>query len=75
MPKGALRVVGETEPVPFIEAFVNEQLSESDRGQLSAALLKVTEDPAMRMALETLSGFVAMPEQPAATPAATAKKN
>lgn len=61
--KGSLRVIGETEPVPFIEAFVTEQLSEQDRQALAAALLKVTENPELRIALETQDGFVAMEEE------------
>jgi ABC-type phosphate/phosphonate transport system substrate-binding protein len=59
VPKGALRVVGETEGVPFIAAFVNEGLEDEERALLSRALLKSTESNiALRIALETNRGFV-----------------
>lgn len=56
--KGALRVIGQTEPVPFIEAFVNEQSLGAERELVTQALVKVTRDPALRIALETRDGFV-----------------
>ncbi len=58
--KGSLRVVGETVPVPFIEAFVSEQLPEADRAALSKAVLKSTGDAALCLALETRDGFLAI---------------
>jgi ABC-type phosphate/phosphonate transport system substrate-binding protein len=61
--KGALRVVGETAPVPFITAFVAAGLPSNDQEQLAAALVKVTVDPQMRQALETRNGFVRGPEK------------
>lgn len=62
--KGSLRVIGETEPVPFIEAFVTEQLGDSLGQRLAAALVKVTANPELRLALETQDGFVAMDDPP-----------
>lgn len=59
--KGALRVVGTTAPVPFVTAFVNNSLSEADRGAISRALLKVKDHPPLMTALETKNGFVEMP--------------
>jgi ABC-type phosphate/phosphonate transport system substrate-binding protein len=70
--KGSLRVIGETEPVPFIEAFATEQLTETERQELGAALMKVTENPELRIALETQDGFIAMADE--ASPVAK-KKN
>jgi ABC-type phosphate/phosphonate transport system substrate-binding protein len=64
VPKGSLRLVGQTEPVPFIEAFVNEQLPEADRNSLKAALLLVVSDKALLTALETRDGFVPIDEKP-----------
>lgn len=81
--KGSLRVVGETVPVPFIEAFVSEQLSDADRAALTAAVLKSTSDSVLCLALETRDGFVAMADEsksatesavPAAATTADAKK-
>jgi ABC-type phosphate/phosphonate transport system substrate-binding protein len=57
VPKGSLRLVGETEPVPFIEAFINQRLPLADREALTFALIKATNDPVLRIALETRDGF------------------
>jgi ABC-type phosphate/phosphonate transport system substrate-binding protein len=57
--KGDLRVIGETEPVPFIAAFVNASLERPEQKLLTDALLSATEDAALRIALETKTGFVA----------------
>ena len=64
--KGDLRVVGQTDPVPFVAAFTNDALSVADRDAVAAALLAVGESPALCLALETKGGFV--------RPAAAAKK-
>lgn len=56
--KGDLRVVGETEEVPFIAAFVNASLPEALQQSLREALLKSSSDFALRRALETKRGFV-----------------
>lgn len=63
--KGDLRVVGETDPVPFIAAFVNDKVSPADRDAIQAALLEVAKSADLCTALETKYGFVT---------AATAKK-
>ena len=56
--KGDLRLIGRTEPVPFIEAFINDDLPAADRAALAAALVQATKDSALRTALETRDGFV-----------------
>jgi ABC-type phosphate/phosphonate transport system substrate-binding protein len=58
--KGALRVVGETQPVPFVEAFVSDQVPAAEREKVAAAIVKSTKDPLLRLALETRNGFVAI---------------
>lgn len=63
--KGALRIVGETEPVPFIEAFVNQQLPAADQEKIAKALCEATSDPELRIALETRDGFQALPKSTA----------
>jgi ABC-type phosphate/phosphonate transport system substrate-binding protein len=78
--KGALRVVGETAAVPFIEAFINQQLPEGDRTALADALLQATRDSAVRTALETRDGFIPLKVVATASAsqdekAASAKKN
>ena len=67
--KGALRVVGETEPIPFVGAFV-VGANAAEQKRIGEALVKVTEDPLLRIALETRDGFVA----PDASPPLAAKK-
>jgi ABC-type phosphate/phosphonate transport system substrate-binding protein len=58
VPKGAIRVVAETKPVPFVTAFVSDQLS-ADRGrEITAALLDLSSRPDLMLALETKRGFV-----------------
>lgn len=60
VPKGALRVVGETADVPFIAAFVNAALPSQTQAQLRDKLIKATAtDVPLRIALETKKGFVA----------------
>lgn len=66
--KGDLRVVGETDPVPFVTAYVADRLPSADRAAVTAALLAAGQDAALRTALETKTGFVP-------PPAAGAKKN
>jgi ABC-type phosphate/phosphonate transport system substrate-binding protein len=63
VPKGALRVVGETEEVPFIAAYVNAGLDTEQQTAINSALLKCTaRDVPLRIALETKRGFVAADE-------------
>jgi len=56
--RGALRVVGRTEPVPFITAFVSQRLAEAERTKIAAALLAVGANRDLCTSLETLLGFV-----------------
>jgi ABC-type phosphate/phosphonate transport system substrate-binding protein len=59
--KGDLRVVGETEPVPFIVAFAGEALPASDREGVQRALFRVGKDRDLCVAMETKDGFVPVP--------------
>ena len=59
--KGDLRVVGETDPVPFVAAFATKTLSLADRDVVKAALLEVGKNPDLCTALETKGGFVEPP--------------
>lgn len=56
--KGDLRVVGETDPVPFIVASVNEKLPAEVRTAVTKELLAIHTDKALCTALETKGGFV-----------------
>jgi ABC-type phosphate/phosphonate transport system substrate-binding protein len=63
--KGELRVVGETDPVPFVAAFATGSLPASDLTVVKAALLAVGKDKDLCAALETKSGFVEPQPEPA----------
>jgi ABC-type phosphate/phosphonate transport system substrate-binding protein len=61
VPKGALRVVGKTEPVPFVTAFVSAKLSAAEQTKITATLLALKQEAALCKALETSDGFVTVP--------------
>lgn len=56
--KGDLRVIAETEDVPFVGAFVRKDLPADLKQKLTLALLEVGNDAKLRNALETKDGFV-----------------
>jgi ABC-type phosphate/phosphonate transport system substrate-binding protein len=56
--RGDLRVVGTTEPVPFVTAFTTDKVSKKEREKIQEILLEVGEQPALCLALETQLGFV-----------------
>ncbi len=56
--KGDLRVVGETDPVPFIAVFATGSLSPGDRDTVKAVLLAIGTNQNLCTALETKAGFV-----------------
>lgn len=56
--KGDLRVVGETQPVPFVAAFVTNSVSIADRRLITNALLDVGTKPELCKSLESLVGFL-----------------
>lgn len=59
--KGDLRVVGETAEVPFIVAFLNDQLPSTDKSTVQRTLAEIGKDKELCAALESKSGFVALP--------------
>ncbi len=67
-------MIGETEPVPFVAAFVNDKLPTSTREAIQAALFDVGHHPKLCKALETKAGFVAS-SQDGASANVAAKKN
>lgn len=72
--KGDLRVIGESKPVPFITAFVNASLSDSEVKAISTALDEVGLNAQMLIDLETASGFQPWTEPKAVTQTAGAGK-
>jgi outer membrane protein assembly factor BamB len=61
--KGDLRIVGETEELPFISAFVNSELDDDLKTALTTALLDVRTQPLLRLAIETKAGFQPIPKK------------
>ncbi len=59
--KGELRVIAETDPVPFIAAFATGSLAAADCDKLKATLLGVGKDKELCTAIETKAGFVEPP--------------
>lgn len=57
--KGDLRVVGESRPVAFVTAFVNQALETSLREEVTSALLETGKHAELKKLLETRKGFVA----------------
>lgn len=56
--KGDLRVISETQPVPFVTAFVTDRVDPELRDPVRKALLAVGKQAELKEALETLNGFV-----------------
>ncbi len=56
--KGDLRVIGISDEVPFVTAFLNVELPKLTQTQIQAALLDFGSDPQRLKALESKSGFV-----------------
>jgi len=72
--KGDLRVIGETDPVPFVAAFINVRLALSTQEAIVSALAEVGRDKNLCKALETRSGFVQI-DSPNSRVGVAAKKN
>ncbi len=62
--KGAVRVVGQTPPVPFIGAFATDTLKGEDLETVRETLFAIAENPEMLKALESKKGFVPVTAQP-----------
>lgn len=62
VPKGALRVVGQTRPVRFITAFVTGAVDFPTRDRVQRALLDVGRDHDLCKKLESSRGFVPCPD-------------
>jgi ABC-type phosphate/phosphonate transport system substrate-binding protein len=58
VPKGTLRLIAETEPVPFVVAFINDASAGDMKESLSKALMDVKENADLCRVLETKNGFV-----------------
>jgi outer membrane protein assembly factor BamB len=56
--RGALRIVGRTDPVPFIGVFATDRVSAAGAEKLLRALLAAGKQPALLEALESRDGFL-----------------
>ena len=61
--KGDLRVIGTSEEVPFVTAFVRQDMPESLQKAIAKSLLEVGDHGEVVKALETQLGFVPCPRQ------------
>lgn len=59
--KGELRVIGETEDVPFVTVFLDGRLDAATRRGLRAALQEVVDRPLVKLAIESQDGFRMVP--------------
>ena len=62
--KGSIRIIGRTQPVPFVTVFFTAAMEEPLGVQVREALLAVKQRPDLLIALETALGFVPL-EEPA----------
>lgn len=62
VPKGALRVVAETEPIPFVVAFTNDGLPSDVKDSVKKCLMSVKDNAALLTAIESKNGFVPFEE-------------
>lgn len=69
--KGSLRVIGQTEPVPFVEVFATAIVSDEEEQAIRAALQEIKDHPQVLLAMETKLGFVSAPTK---TPVASSEK-
>lgn len=71
--KGAIRILGQTQPVPFVTVFFTAAVEESLGAEIREALSAVKQHPDLLIALETQLGFVPLDEPTAsAAPTGTA---
>lgn len=56
--KGDLKVIGESDPVPFISAFVESSLAPEVQKKITEALLSMHDSPDMLTAMESKKGFL-----------------
>lgn len=59
--KGEVRVVGQTDPIPFIAAVATDRVDAAAERAIVEALLAVRDDKALLAALESRDGFIALP--------------
>jgi outer membrane protein assembly factor BamB len=61
---GDLKIVGRTEPVPFMAVFASDSLPAEQRRKLTDALLALRKPSRLLRAMESRNGFVPVPDRP-----------
>jgi outer membrane protein assembly factor BamB/ABC-type phosphate/phosphonate transport system substrate-binding protein len=64
VPKGSLRMIGETKPVPFVTVFATDRVNEELARKIQAVLFGLVAEVDLLKALESKRGFVPVPEAP-----------
>lgn len=62
VPKGAIRVVAETEPIPFVVAFTNDALPKDVKDTVTKCIMSVKDNANLLAAIESKNGFVPFEE-------------
>lgn len=60
--KGTLRIVGRTDPVPFICVFATDRVDAKLERELLRSMLALNDQPELLAAMESKSGFVGLPD-------------
>lgn len=60
--KGELKVIGETDAVPFIGVFINSRIGKATEKRIRQAFIKAGQKKRFRKALETKDGFIDLPD-------------
>lgn len=63
IPEGSLRVIGETDPIPFVAVFAGPGLSKDENAAVMAALMAVRTQPDLLSDLASKDGFVSVASQ------------
>lgn len=58
--KGTLRVIGKTDPVPFVRVFATDSLDEATTKKVKTALFEMAREPRLLKIMESKNGFVAL---------------
>lgn len=66
---GTLRIIGRTDPVPFITVFTTDAVDARLEEQMGDALAAVRDDTGLLAALESLAGFISLSDSDKETPA------
>ncbi len=80
--KGSIRIIGETQPVPFVTVYFTDRIDEVRGAKICRALASIKVHPDLLTAMETSLGFIPVEDKAKAasavepsTPDGSAKKN